>query len=161
MMADLISSYWVLLAIAAAIGLGTGFWILGSRRHVDIRPIEIGQNATQTLARMGRPTINIDSTGYPPLPFAITTDPDVRPDDLLRIKGVGPKLARILMDMGITHYSQIADWSVSDIAAVDQRLGVFSGRIGRDNWIEQARLLDAGDLDGFKEKFGNLVGAQR
>lgn len=160
-MADLISSYWVLLAITAAIGLGTGFWILGSRRHVDIRPIEIGQNATQTLARTGRPTINIDSSGYPPLPFAITTDTDVRPDDLLRIKGVGPKLARILMDMGITHYSQIADWSVSDIAAVDQRLGVFAGRIERDNWIEQARLLDAGDLDGFKEKFGNLVGTQR
>ena len=160
-MADLISSYWVLLAIAGAIGLGTGFWILSSRRHVDIRPIEIGQNATQTLARMSRPSINSDSIGYPPLPFAITTDPDVRPDDLLRIKGVGPKLARMLMDMGITHYSQIADWSASDIAAVDQRLGVFAGRIERDSWIEQARLLDADDLDGFKERFGNLVGTQR
>lgn len=159
-MADLVSFYWILLAITAVIGVATGLWILNSRRHVDLAQIEIGQKATQTLARTGHQPVNIDSSGYPPLPFAITTDPDIRPDDLLRIKGVGPKLARILMEMGITHYSQIADWSPSDIAAVDQRLGVFSGRIQRDNWVEQARLLDAGDLDGFKEKFGNLVGVQ-
>ncbi len=158
-MADLIASYWVLLAIVAIIGAATGFWILSSRRHVDLPPIEIGQSTTQTLARMRRDS-SAESGGSPavPLPFPVNLGPDVEPDDLLRLKGVGPKLARTLMDMGITNYAQIAAWSQEDVAAVDARLGVFSGRVVRDNWVEQARLLEAGDVAGFEEKFGKLLG---
>jgi predicted flap endonuclease-1-like 5' DNA nuclease len=94
-----------------------------------------------------------------PLPFPVNIGTDVEPDDLLRLKGVGPKLARTLMAMGITNYRQIAAWSPENIAAVDARLGVFSGRIVRDNWVEQARLLDAGDIAGFEAKFGKLIGS--
>jgi predicted flap endonuclease-1-like 5' DNA nuclease len=157
-MFDLISEYWILLSFAAAFGVGTAWWILSSRRHVELPRIEIGHTATQTLARTVASRASLDGTSFPPLPFPVNTDHDVHPDDLLRIKGVGPKLARILIDMGITHYCQIAIWSPSDIAAVDDRLGVFSGRIARDNWVEQARLLDAGDLAGFEAKFGKILG---
>lgn len=164
-MADLISAYWLLLVIVAAIGAATGFWILSSRRHVELPPIEIGQSTTQTLARSVRSEGMLASEasqakadGLPPLPFAVNSDPDVEPDDLLRIKGVGPKLARILIDMGVTHYSQIAAFSPSDVAALDDRLGAFSGRIARDNWVEQARLLAAGDVASFEAKFGSLLG---
>jgi predicted flap endonuclease-1-like 5' DNA nuclease len=158
-MADLIASYWVLFAILAAIGAATGFWVFFSRRHVDLPAIEIGQNTTQTLARTSRVMrVESDDMARPPLPFPVNIGPDVEPDDLLRLKGVGPKLARTLMDMGITNYRQIAAWSPEDIAAVDARLGVFSGRIVRDKWVEQARLLDAGDVAGFEAKFGKLIG---
>jgi predicted flap endonuclease-1-like 5' DNA nuclease len=158
-MADLIASYWVLLVIVAAIGAATGFWILLSRRHVELPRIEIGQDTTQTLARTSRTTpVGSDDTAPAPLPFPVNIGPDVEPDDLLRLKGVGPKLARTLMDMGITNYRQIAAWSHEDVAAVDARLGVFSGRIVRDNWVEQARLLDAKDVPGFEAKFGKLIG---
>lgn len=158
-MADLIASYWVLLAIVAIIGAATGFWIFGSRRHVDLPPIEIGQNTTQTLARTRQDSLaESDGASAAPLPFPVNLGPDVEPDDLLRLKGVGPKLARTLMDMGITNYAQIAAWSQDDVAAVDARLGVFSGRVVRDNWVEQARLLEAGDVEGFEAKFGKLLG---
>lgn len=76
-------------------------------------------------------------------------------DDLTQIKGLGPKLAAMLTDMGINQISQIAAWDESEIARIDAQLGRFSGRIERDNWVEQARHLSGGDADSFADKFGN------
>ena len=78
------------------------------------------------------------------------------PDDLKRIKGLGPKLATLLAGLGVTRFDQIAAWSDTDIAAIDAHLGQFAGRIVRDNWVEQARLLAAGDEAGFAARFGAL-----
>lgn len=78
-------------------------------------------------------------------------------DDLTRLKGVGPKLAAQLGEMDITTFAQIAAWGDADIDRIDARLGRFQGRIRRDAWVEQARLLAAGDNAGFAAKFGNLT----
>jgi len=75
-------------------------------------------------------------------------------DDLKKIKGVGPKLVTMLKEQGITTYAQIAAWSDADVARIDETLGRFKGRIERDQWVEQAKLLAAGDEAGFTEKFG-------
>lgn len=75
-------------------------------------------------------------------------------DDLGRIKGIGPKLVALLGDLGVTSYAQIAAWSDADIARIDAQLGRFAGRITRDQWIEQAKLLSAGDETAFTDKFG-------
>jgi len=80
------------------------------------------------------------------------------PDDLRRIKGIGPKLSGLLNDLGITRYDQIARWDAADIARVDAHLGTFQGRITRDSWVEQAGFLASGDTAGFAAKFGNLSG---
>lgn len=78
------------------------------------------------------------------------------PDDLRRLKGLGPKLEALLTGLGITRYDQIASWTAEDIARIDSQLGTFSGRIERDNWVEQAKLLAVGDIAGFEAKFGKL-----
>lgn len=78
------------------------------------------------------------------------------PDDLRRLKGLGPKLNTLLTGLGITRFDQIAAWNADDIARVDAHLGTFSGRIVRDNWVEQARLLASGDLAAYEAKFGKL-----
>lgn len=75
-------------------------------------------------------------------------------DDLTRIKGLGPKIAGLLGEMGVTSFAQIAAWSEQDVAAIDAQLGRFSGRITRDQWIAQAQMLAAGDEAGFAAKFG-------
>lgn len=75
-------------------------------------------------------------------------------DDLRRIKGVGPKLVTLLADNGVTSFSQIAGWSNADIDRIDAKLGRFQGRIRRDNWVEQAKLLQAGDVAAYEAKFG-------
>lgn len=81
---------------------------------------------------------------------------DAAPDDLLRLKGVGPKLKALLIDLGVTRYAQIAAWSDADIAAIDARLGNFKGRPVRDQWVDQAKYLAAGDTAGFEAKYGKL-----
>lgn len=75
-------------------------------------------------------------------------------DDLSQIKGVGPKLVTLLAENGVTTFAQIAAWSESDIAAIDAKLGRFKGRITRDQWVEQAKLLISGDKDAYAQKFG-------
>jgi predicted flap endonuclease-1-like 5' DNA nuclease len=91
-----------------------------------------------------------------PPPPVIQPAPEGPPDDLTRMKGVGPKLVALLHDLGVTHFSQIAAWTEDDVAAIDQQLGAFKGRIQRDRWIEQARHLAEDDASGFEAKFGKL-----
>jgi len=76
-------------------------------------------------------------------------------DDLSKIKGVGPKLVALLKEEGVTNLAQIAAWSEADIEAIDARLGRFKGRITRDQWVEQAKLLTSGDDSAYAAKFGN------
>lgn len=80
--------------------------------------------------------------------------PSAGGDDLTRIKGLGPKLAALLGEQGITSFAQIAAWNVADVERIDAGLGRFQGRITRDQWVEQAKLLSAGDEAGFADKFG-------
>ncbi|GAB5350105.1 hypothetical protein [Alteriqipengyuania sp. 357] len=77
-------------------------------------------------------------------------------DDLTRLKGVGPKLAAQLHTLGVTSFAQIAAWSEADIDRIDGQLGRFQGRIRRDNWIEQAKLLESGDTAAYEARFGKL-----
>lgn len=77
-------------------------------------------------------------------------------DDLTRIKGVGPKLATRLGELGVTGFAQIAAWDEAEIDRVDAELGRFQGRIRRDDWVEQARLLANGDTAGYETRFGKL-----
>lgn len=76
-------------------------------------------------------------------------------DELTRIKGLGPKLAATLADLGVTRFDEIAAWTDDDIDRIDARLGRFEGRIRRDSWVEQARLLAASDDVTFEQKFGS------
>lgn len=65
-------------------------------------------------------------------------------DDLKKIGGVGPKLEKVLNGLGVWTYAQIAGWSPAEVAWVDDYLA-FKGRIERDGWLEQARMLAAGE----------------
>ncbi|MGF7148657.1 putative flap endonuclease-1-like 5' DNA nuclease [Sphingomonas zeicaulis] len=91
-----------------------------------------------------------------PAPLPEMAAPAGPPDDLSRIKGVGPKLVAMLNALGITRYDQIARWTPTDIAAIDTHLGAFSGRPTRDKWVEQAGFLASGDIAGFEARFGKL-----
>lgn len=62
------------------------------------------------------------------------------PDDLQRISGIGPGIARTLNGLGIHRFEQIAAFTPENIAWVDSHLR-FKGRIERENWVGQARQL--------------------
>ena len=84
-------------------------------------------------------------------PELLTAARDNGADDLKKISGVGPKLEKTLNELGIYHFDQVAAWSAEQIAWVDNRLK-FKGRIERDGWIEQAKILAAGGETEFSKR---------
>ena len=71
-----------------------------------------------------------------------------KPDDLKIIKGIGPKLEALCHSLGFYHFDQIAHWTAEEIAWVDDNLEGFKGRVTRDAWVEQAKILAAGGETG-------------
>lgn len=89
----------------------------------------------------------------------VRVEPAKGPGDMLtQLKGLGPKAASILNDLGVTRFEQIASWNEADVAAIDARMGAFKGRITRDRWVDQAKLLARGDTATFEAEFGALGG---
>ena len=73
-------------------------------------------------------------------------------DDLKQIKGVGPKLEKTINALGFYHFDQIASWSDDEVAWVDANLTGFPGRVSRDNWVEQAKVLASGGETEFSKR---------
>jgi len=63
------------------------------------------------------------------------------PDDLKRIKGIGPGIEALLHGIGITTFRQIAELSPEERRRVGALLGLFEDRIERDGWVAQAQDL--------------------
>ena len=64
------------------------------------------------------------------------------PDDLTRIKGIGPKSVEKLHALGVFHFDQIAAWNIDNARWVGAALSV-PGRVERGKWILQAREIVA------------------
>lgn len=75
-----------------------------------------------------------------------------RADDLKQIEGIGPAMERMLNGLGFWHFDQIAGWSEADVALVDGELKGFKGRITRDKWVAQARIIVSEGLDAFRKR---------
>lgn len=94
-----------------------------------------------------------------PAPPAATAARPVQPenledgagDDLKRIRGIGVLIEKRLAAMGITSYDQIANWTRGDIDRIDQSLEL-RGRIEREKWVEQARILSSGGQTEFSRR---------
>lgn len=68
---------------------------------------------------------------------------DAEPDDLKQISGVGPKLERMLHRAGVRTFRQLAELSDREVDRLDNQLAEFKGRIRREGWVEQAKVLQA------------------
>ncbi len=73
------------------------------------------------------------------------------PQDLKRIRGIGVLIEKRLNAMQIATYEQIANWTAEDIERVSRTLD-FKGRIERENWVEQARILASGGATEFSRR---------
>ena len=61
-------------------------------------------------------------------------------DDLSTISGIGPVIVKKLHAEGITTFAQVAAWTPADVEAIEEKLS-FKGRVGREDWIAQAKDL--------------------
>ncbi|TPI40562.1 proton-conducting membrane transporter [Mesorhizobium sp. B3-1-9] len=73
-------------------------------------------------------------------------------DNLRRLIGIGPVNERLLKGLGVTTYAEIAAWTAADVKRIEEVLN-FDGRIAREKWIEQAKLLAAGNEAEFAHQF--------
>lgn len=74
---------------------------------------------------------------------ALTGAADVVADDLTKLTGIGPKLAGLLAERGVTRFADIAAWTPADVEMFDKDMKLM-GRIDREAWIAQARRFAAG-----------------
>ena len=65
-------------------------------------------------------------------------------DDISLIGGIGPKILKALTDMGITTFAQVAAWTPEDVERIETATKQ-KGRVAREEWIEQAKELMAGN----------------
>jgi predicted flap endonuclease-1-like 5' DNA nuclease len=79
-------------------------------------------------------------------------------DNLQRIGGITAEIERKLNGLGVSRYSEIAQWSPAAVERMDKELGT-SGRISRENWIEQAQILSRGGDTRFSREFDQRAGA--
>ena len=73
------------------------------------------------------------------------------PDNLKKIKGVGPQLEAKLNAIGVTSFAQIAKWTKKQQAEFSEQLS-FPGRIERDDWVAQAKVLAKGGDTEFSKR---------
>lgn len=142
--------------------------------HDDLarpRPVAPGPAPTEPVAEEAPPARPIEderiaaaapmdaSPAPPPAePIAPSSQSAPSPVDgpVTQLKGLGPKVAARLAEMGVTTVGQIAALDADQAQDLDARLGPFAGRLHRDRWVEQARFLAAGDRAGFEAVFGRL-----
>ena len=60
-------------------------------------------------------------------------------DDLKAIYGVGPVLERMLNNLGVYYFRDVARWTDEDIDRVDSELLQFHGRIRGEGWVASAK----------------------
>lgn len=99
------------------------------------------QAALAALPTDAPPKQKADAVGDRPL--ALEAPREGGPDDLQRIKGVGPVNEKHLHELGVYHFDQVAAWVRSEIRWVGTYLS-FPGRIDREQWVVQAAKLAAG-----------------
>ncbi len=83
-------------------------------------------------------------------PVRMTAPRNGKGDDLKEIEGIGPAMEKLVNELGFWHFDQIAGWSEADVAWVDANMKGFKGRITRDKWVAQAKLIVSEGLEAFR-----------
>lgn len=105
---------------------------------------EMGKDVARELRGDSIPSA-VSPRAATPKPVAQSRQPKAAdrpetPDNFKAISGIGPKLEKVLNDLGIWTYAQLAGLAQEEIDWLEDHLG-FGGRIGRDDWIGQAKAL--------------------
>ena len=78
---------------------------------------------------------------------------------MTKLEGVGPKVAKILNEAGITTFADLAKADAAEVDKVldENRLQMLDSA----GWIEQAKLAAAGDMEGLAKLQDELKGGRR
>lgn len=95
--------------------------------------------------------------GADPVPMAVAA----AHDDLTRIEGIGPRIATLLKEAGISGFAALAAARLDQLEAVLAAAGPRFRLAQPASWPQQAALLAAGDEAGFAALAAELKGGVR
>jgi len=84
---------------------------------------------------------------------------EVEADDLVKIEGIGPKVAKTLIAAGITTFAKLAESNAGDIQGILTEAGLKM--MNPETWIDQAKLAAAGDWKALEKLQAKLVGGRK
>jgi predicted flap endonuclease-1-like 5' DNA nuclease len=102
-------------------------------------------------APVAKPKVVAAPKKVAPKPKAAAIIAPAKKDDLKRIKGIGPQNEARLNAFGVMAFAQIASWSKKEEADYGERLA-FPGRIEREEWVKQAKVLAKGGTTEFAKR---------
>ena len=174
---DFLIAYWPLALVGVLLAVLLLYFLLRPRQRValtDSAPVRPHMTVQAKSSFGTKGVVHIAGEGQSLADEAAAANADVTgsilsarvhdsltgasgpPDDLVKLKGIGPKLAALLNSRGLTRFDQIATLSPAQVDDLDNTLGAFRGRLSRDKVVDQADYLARGDIDGFEQKYGKL-----
>ncbi len=139
--------------------------LMGKKKSTmpDQERIELTPSATQEMISLddGKPVVSEEPAVASVEFTASAVETPVKPDDLTRIEGIGPKLDALLKENGILTFAQLGDVDPTHLQEILKASGHRLSMIDPASWPEQARLAAAGDWEGLKRLQDGLKGGRR
>ncbi len=82
-------------------------------------------------------------------------------DDLKKIEGIGPKIAELLNNHGISTYADLGKAKTDKLIQILETAGSRYRIADPSTWSKQAKLAGKGDWDGLKQLKKELKGGRR
>ena len=94
--------------------------------------------------------LETSASGEAVKPVGLAAPRGGKADALQEIEGVGPAMEKLAHELGIYHFDQIAAWGEAEIAWMDGNLKGFKGRVTRDKWVAQAKIIVTEGVEAFR-----------
>jgi predicted flap endonuclease-1-like 5' DNA nuclease len=164
-------AFWVLLFVSFLIGWFFSRWYYKGKiakaneecnlekqriRKTYEEKIEVIKASKVETPVVAASTVAGSTSEKPAVNFARVGKADAsQKDDLKKISGVGKFIEEKLNNIGIYTYEQISNFTPEDMQTVTDLIEFFPGRIERDDWVGQARVLKSGGSTEFSKKVDN------
>lgn len=144
------------LIIAAIIGMIIGY-LLGKNSTTTYKPskdVDSSDENTDTKAKSSVNPIFRKNSSVDNKPLILSSPRPSGKDKLIKIKGIDLKVEKDLNKLGIFHFNQIAAWSSKNCDWIEEFLSL-PGTAKKNQWIEQARILESGKDTVYSQKVDN------
>lgn len=119
-----------------------------------------GKKAEGTSKEETTAKANEAPTTTPEAPATESTDASSEADDLRKVEGIGPKIAEVLAEAGISTFAQLAESTPEAIREILDNAGSQFASHDPATWPQQAQLAAAGKWDELKAWQDELNGGR-
>jgi predicted flap endonuclease-1-like 5' DNA nuclease len=144
------------LVIAAFIGMIIGY-LIGKNSGSTYKPSKNDNNDNNKVDVKSKTSVNPifrKNSNVDNKPLILSSPRPSGKDKLIKIKGIDLKVEKDLNNLGIFHFNQIAAWSNKNCDWVEEFLSL-PGTAKKNQWIEQAKILESGKETVYSQKIEN------